>query len=142
MKNGINSGHQMESNVCQNSTWLIMFLECFYQANLYQSLLLILLHLCRYQSLLLFGRVLEKLVYFAWHGHEKLWCFICKLYLKSILQKAILDSLVPLIDSFKMLLEGFHDLLLIWNKLKLKCFFFLFFKSLNFFKTVSIYELL
>ena len=115
MKNGINSGHQMESNVCQNSTWLIMFLECFYQANLYQSLLLILLHLCRYQSLLLFGRVLEKLVYFAWHGHEKLWCFICKPYLKSILQKAILNSLVPLIGSFKMILRRFS-----WSSFDLK----------------------
>ena len=50
--------------------------------------------------------------------------------------KLILDSLVPITSNFKMLLEGFHDLLLIWNKVK-HCFFF---KYFNICKTVSIYK--
>ena len=62
--------------VWQSWTQLMIFPDCFYYANMNQSLLLLFLYLR--QSVVLIGRALENIVYFVSDWRKKRRRFLCK----------------------------------------------------------------
>ena len=69
MKNCVIPWNQMKTNVRQNWTWLMMFPNCFYYANMNKNLLVLFFYWP--YSLVVFGRVLKNIVYFVSDGHKK-----------------------------------------------------------------------
>ena len=69
IKNDIKPWNQMKTNVWRSWMWLIMFLDCFYDVNMNQRLLLIFLYLR--QWVILSGKVLQNIVYCVSHRHKK-----------------------------------------------------------------------